>query len=172
MSEAAENLRRFVDALPDGPALDEMRAASIAHLLDTLLAEASAAWPDFEVSSADFLAYLAERVPFEAPLEEGLRSLHITDLYLACACGHRDARAIECFEKEHASTIAMALAGMGNLGSVEDEVRQRLREKLFVPSGTTPGSPTASASRCRSAKRACASPISSAGAMSPPTSPA
>lgn len=102
------------------------------------MAEASAAWPSFELSTDVFLAYLAERVPFEAPVEEGLQSLHVADLYLACACSRRDEHAIACFEEAHTTTIAMALSGMGNLGSIEEEVRQRLREKLFVPSGAPP----------------------------------
>ncbi len=38
--------------------------------LDELLAQAAAAWPGVAVARADFLAYLAERLPPDRPLEE------------------------------------------------------------------------------------------------------
>jgi RNA polymerase sigma-70 factor, ECF subfamily len=60
------------------------------------------------------------------------------DLYLACACLTGAAGAIAAFEREHRGDIDAALVRLALPPDLRDEVRQRLREKLFVADGERP----------------------------------
>ena len=87
-----------------------------------------ARWPTFRVDPARFVRFVAERLP----VDQSLDALYLEDLYLTCACADGDAQAIAAFEGAHRTTIDTALAGMGELHGLGDEIRQRLRTKLLV----------------------------------------
>ena len=67
-----------------------------------------------ELAEEDFASYVRERV------EPSRSAPRFSDLYLACACARGDAVAIRAFD----ALLAKVLSS--------DEVRQRVREKLFV----------------------------------------
>lgn len=90
-------------------------------------ASARAAWPGIEVGEAEFAVWVEER---RAGAE--LAQLNTRDLYLACACSRGDAAALQAFDAQFAPSIATALASMKMRDDHGDEIRQRLRTKLFV----------------------------------------
>lgn len=100
--------------------------------LATILAAARARWPALAVDAHRFMRFLAERIPLDVAFAAGLASLHADDLYLTCACTDGDAAAVALFEAAHRPTIQMALAGMGNVHGLGDEIGQRVRTRLFV----------------------------------------
>jgi RNA polymerase sigma-70 factor (ECF subfamily) len=88
---------------------------------------ARAAWPGVELADEVYLAWLAEHT-----------GQHTTDLYLACACVHGVPRAVETFETALMSRVPAFLARMKPPASLIDEVSQRLRERLLMPSADRP----------------------------------
>src|SRR5262249_40052899 len=108
-------------------------ARSIENLLAQSLRSARAAWPPILVSEDLFLPYLAQRIPQEESVPIALARLRVTDLYLACACAHGDAKAIVELEHRYLSKIAPALGKIGTPRDVIEEVQQFLRAYLLVP---------------------------------------
>jgi RNA polymerase sigma-70 factor (ECF subfamily) len=106
-------------------------------VLARLLAQARSAWPGIDVADERFAALVAEKSPDGVTPEEQLE-LPAADLYLACACAGGDAGAITAFERHHFSAIDAVLARVRDPTLAADDVRQALREKLFVAS---PGAP-------------------------------
>jgi RNA polymerase sigma-70 factor (ECF subfamily) len=86
------------------------------------------AWPDVAVEAARFARFLDERCPDDA----ARAACHGADLYLACACADGDAVALRRFEERHLSQVASFLARMAPTDAFVDEVRQLVRERLFV----------------------------------------
>ncbi|HUS28899.1 MAG TPA: sigma-70 family RNA polymerase sigma factor [Kofleriaceae bacterium] len=68
-----------------------------------------------------------------------LDALHVTDLYLACACAHGDPNAVGILEREFISTLDAPLRSTGLDAHAVDDVRQRVREVLLVGSDHVPG---------------------------------
>jgi RNA polymerase sigma-70 factor (ECF subfamily) len=108
--------------IPD-PGLEERLAA--------LCAGGSARWPALALANDDFVLAVAERVKTEAELA----AVHGEDLFLATACARRVRGAVETFEREFlsAGTLAGAVRKIDPAPGFVDEVRQAVREKLFVP---------------------------------------
>jgi RNA polymerase sigma-70 factor, ECF subfamily len=96
--------------------------------LRRLLDEGRHAWPTLDLSPEAFLRHLASRHVTDEPLAD----LRAADLYLACACAERVRGAIEAFERAHMSRVGVLLARMRPSAAFVDDVRQTLREKLFV----------------------------------------
>lgn len=90
--------------------------------------EGARAWPRVAVPIGDFVAYVEAR----ATGPGGAAALHHADLYLACACAHGLPGAIESFDRAHLTRIPSILARMRPSPELVDEVRQAMREKLFV----------------------------------------
>ncbi len=90
--------------------------------------EARAAWPTLHVERHAFEAFAHARIAPETPSSDPIWA----DLYLACACSQRDRAALQIFETQFLSEVDR-LGRKGNVSPVLlDEVRQELREKLFV----------------------------------------
>ena len=104
---------------------------ALESLLEELVAAGAGAWPTFALSERTFAMRLAEGLPDGDP-EEALRAMCITDLYLACACGDGLPAAIEAFEVTFFQEIDLALSRRRHTGLRADDVRQVMREKLFV----------------------------------------
>lgn len=107
------------------------RAASV-------LAACQAAWPGVVVTQDEFLAYVADRHPGLDPAEV-LSSLRAEDLYLACACSREDRKALAAFERNFLSKVAGYVARVDRSSAFADEVRQALRDKLFLRVKGKPG---------------------------------
>lgn len=91
--------------------------------LATALDEIGQRWPDGPEPAAGFAAFLAPRMRPGLPL---------VDLYLAWWCSTGDAAAIAAFESTYERDLQIATARFADLPA--DELRQRLRIKLFVGS--------------------------------------
>ncbi len=96
--------------------------------LNQILADCLRVWPDVEIDAQLFLDYLRERSADASP--------HVTDLYLACACGLSQRVALDHFERKFLSQVSAFIAQIDSSADFAEEVRQQLREKLLVH---TPG---------------------------------
>lgn len=108
----------------------------LADLLADRVARAHAAWPDISVDDDRFLAHLARVLATEDP--PSLEEIHIEDLYLACGCLHGDKQALRVFEHQIMPAADHALRRLDHTGTLVDEAKQRLREKLLVHDGEKP----------------------------------
>src|SRR5262249_51385451 len=87
------------------------------------------AWPGVSLSVGTFAAHLEAK----GGASPGPRNdLRVADLFLACACAHRDPAAIAFFEATYFDEIGLVCARFPALSVSQDDVRQRLREKLFL----------------------------------------
>lgn len=105
---------------------------SLDEILGALGERGRAAWPDIELSGERFSAYLADAVAEEADPEKALGSLHIEDLYLACACAAGDARALAAFDSYALSGVREAVRHLDPEAAFASEVAQLTRMKLLV----------------------------------------
>lgn len=113
--------------------------ADMGARLARLLAEGRAAWPDLEVSTDDYLRYLAARMPQDETIPTALSAVHGADLYLACACALGVPGAIAAFERRLLTHLPAFVGHLNSAPEFADEVGQLLREKLFVaPKGAAP----------------------------------
>ncbi len=97
------------------------------EVLAQLLAAARKVWPRIEVAQEELAQYLDERAIADdvAPEIAG-------DLYLACACARGDGAALAEFESGFLSMVSRYIARIDATPEFADEVRQTLRERLFV----------------------------------------
>jgi RNA polymerase sigma-70 factor (ECF subfamily) len=102
--------------------------------LACFLAAACDPWPALPLDASIFVPHVAGR-SIEGRLPP---ATHAADLYLACACAHGIAGALDAFEERYASAITRAVSRKNGSPSFVDEARQRLRERLFVSSRGLP----------------------------------
>ena len=104
--------------------------------LENALDDARRAWPEISLSETDFAAHLESKlgtsIALSAPLPAAGRKLRTADLFLACACSHGDAAAMARFEADYFSEVHVVCARFPALPISIDDVKQRLREKLFL----------------------------------------
>jgi RNA polymerase sigma-70 factor, ECF subfamily len=104
-------------------AADPALAAALRALFD----EGERAFPGLGLSIEVFVAHLAGRSDAGLPaVERG------PDVYLACACAARLRGALEAFDRAHLAHLGAYLARLGPTPSFVDEVRQEVRDRLFV----------------------------------------
>src|SRR4051812_48255287 len=129
LDAAPASVRPVVHAIPD---LDRR--------LWTLVAEGRAVWPDFPLPAKELVAFVARQLTPE--LAEGaLDGLRPADLYLACACAQRITAAIAAFDRDYMREVDIALARMRIGPPRLADVKQLVRQRLFVGGGTA-GTPT------------------------------
>lgn len=92
-----------------------------------LYEEGRRAWPDVPLDPAVFHRYVAERAPVEKHA-----SLRGADLYIACACGCGDERALAAFDHHYLAQVPAFLARSRPTERLVEDVRQLLRERLFL----------------------------------------
>jgi RNA polymerase sigma-70 factor (ECF subfamily) len=107
-------------------------------LLRRALDGARAAWPGVEVPPADYVTHLARHAAPGGDPARCLDGLHLADLYLACALGRGDVRALEALEQQFLSQLPRWLAGQRATASFLEEVRQRVRVRVLVPEEGNP----------------------------------
>jgi RNA polymerase sigma-70 factor (ECF subfamily) len=127
--QGCPELRDGGDA-PDLPDLEDR--------LQHLVQEARSSWPTLAVAAADFVAYVAERLPDNLPLADALASVHASDLYLACGCTRADAAALSAFDQQFLARLDRVLQRLTRDAAVVDEVRQAVRTKLLVAAAGQP----------------------------------
>ena len=93
-----------------------------------LFEEGRRAWPALELPLEIFADHLAS-LASDGALSEGF---HVADVYLASACAARVRGAVDAFERAHMRRVERYLANMAPSPAFVDEVRQVVREKLFV----------------------------------------
>ena len=130
----------FLDAVPA-----EVRAAlaAVADLdlrLWTIYGEGRAAWPDLALEAKDLVAFVAHGISPDLA-EAALDGLRPADLYLACACARGMTAAINAFDRDYMREVDIALARMRIGGARLADVKQLVRQRLFVGGGTH-GAPT------------------------------
>jgi RNA polymerase sigma-70 factor (ECF subfamily) len=106
--------------------------------LETLLREhwaaARARWPSVPLAVERFVRHLARHLPEGSG--EALRQLHVSDLYVACACAEGERLALQAFEEHILRKVPSRLGSLPE--SSVDEVLQVLRERLLLGRGDTP----------------------------------
>jgi RNA polymerase sigma-70 factor (ECF subfamily) len=142
VSNTAHPPRGTISRMLEAPFIAELSRrgtsppADLASRLEALLQAARVAWPGVDLDADAFVAYLAERWPPQSLLDEWLASVHASDLYLACACAQGSTSAIAAFDRVHVGAVRDFLARSKPDDAFVEDVRQTLREKLFVgPAG-------------------------------------
>jgi RNA polymerase sigma-70 factor (ECF subfamily) len=133
-------VRPFLDAAP-APARPVLEVVpDLERRLWELVAEGRAAWPDINVDAKDVVAFIARQITAE--LAEGaLDGLRPADLYLAAACAKQVPGAINTFDRDYMKEVDIALARMRIGPPRLADVKQLVRQRLFVGGGTA-GTPT------------------------------
>lgn len=115
--------------LPGGGA---QLADELEPLLEELLAAAQEAWPAVPLPPQELVAHLGRHTPPESEPERLLRSLHVEDLFLACACARGLPAALQALEDRYLSRVREWLPQGEAQHDVVSEVQQVLRERLLV----------------------------------------
>ena len=114
--------------MPDRP--EQLATPPSGPSLDLLVQKARAHYPDIALSPERFAAFLAARVPSAVEQSAELDTLHIEDLYLACAYGMGIPTAQERVEAEHLSRIGRRLSRMAVPQLAIADILQELRCRL------------------------------------------
>jgi RNA polymerase sigma-70 factor, ECF subfamily len=106
--------------------------------LTELVVVGRTAWPQLVLDPAALMGFVARQLPTDisADPSELLEGLRPGDLYLACACASGDAAAINAFDRSFMGEVEHALARMRIDSSRLADVKQLVRQRLFVgPNG-------------------------------------
>ncbi len=134
MGEPASLARTFLARLGGRRARD---LAPSAGLVDAALRAADAAgraaWPKVPLDADVFAAHLADRVGARSDAEEAIRTLHATDLFLACACSRGIPEALAELERVQLSRVPGLVRRIDRSPAFADEVAQVMRETFLAP---------------------------------------
>ncbi len=125
-------VRPFVDAAPPGLRAQIEAVPDLARRLWNLVAEGRAAWPDLVLEPRVLVAFVAARLEAEGDPTEALEGLRASDLYIACACTTGSSDAINAFDRHYMKEVDIALARMRVGPSRTADVKQLVRQRLFV----------------------------------------
>jgi RNA polymerase sigma-70 factor (ECF subfamily) len=106
--------------------------------VDELHAAGRAAWPEVPLERDVLGAYLGERLPIKGQRIEVPVTVPPADLYLACACLQGIPSALLAFERTLMPAVADYVARQGGQAAFADEVRQQVRDDLFVAKSKEP----------------------------------
>lgn len=124
-------------ALPLRPSLAAL--VDLPQRLSALCEDGERGWPQLSLDRAVFVAFLGSRLPADRDAIESLTAIRATDLYLTCACSHGQSQAIEAFDTHFIREVKFALARLRPSDEQVDEVKQLVRQKLFVADDGGPG---------------------------------
>lgn len=113
------------------PGADDTLERYLAGVFET----ARAPWPDVLLPAEQFVRHLAERLPASCegrPVEQALESLHLSDLYLACACADGLPGAIQALERDPLAKLPGLLRLQKHSDAAIEDVCQMVREKLLL----------------------------------------
>jgi RNA polymerase sigma-70 factor (ECF subfamily) len=133
-------VRPFVDAAP-APVRPTLEAIlDLDRRLWALVAEGRAAWPDLPLDAKILVQFVAHHLTADMA-DAALDGLRPADLYLACACAQGMTAAINAFDRDYMREVDIALARMRIAAPRVADVKQLVRQRLFVGGGTS-GAPT------------------------------
>lgn len=142
MPQLLESLREYLLETLSEEAREILRAMeSLETRLEGAWSTARDQWSALELREEDFLDHMAthlERATPTSDLSDWLHHFQAEDFYLATACYHGSSQAIEAFESQFSRDLDVIVRRFAKTRHPEDDLRQRLREKLFVH---TPGRP-------------------------------
>lgn len=124
LEAAPASLRAGLEALPD---LDRQVWA--------LVAAGRAAWPEIALEPARAAAFAAARLEPDGEAGDAMAALRAADLYLACACADGDRAALAAFDRHYMREVDIALARMRMPPPRVADVKQLVRQRLFVGDG-------------------------------------
>jgi len=136
----ASLVRPFLDAAPPAVRATLETLPDLDRRLWALVAEGRAAWPDLAIDGKDVIEFVARQLTPELA-DAALDGLRPADLYLACACARGVPGAISAFDRDYMREVDIALARMRIGPPRLSDVKQLVRQRLFVGGGTT-GAPT------------------------------
>jgi RNA polymerase sigma-70 factor (ECF subfamily) len=102
-----------------------------ALMLD-VVASAQRTWPTVNLPPDVFVAYVRDRLPTDVPPAVALRQMHVSDLYLVCACARGDVPALAAFDEHCLSQLDRVLGKMGIDADVTAEIKQDIRASVLV----------------------------------------
>ncbi len=105
--------------------------------IDAAVAAARREWPGLPLDPARFRAHLTERIPPGTDPADLATAVCVPDLFLACACAVGVDGAAREFERRYMPVAESAARRVGGSPELADEVKQLVREILFV--GTSGG---------------------------------
>ena len=128
-------VRPFLDAAPAAmrPVLEAI--ADLDRRLWAIVAEGRAAWPGFALDARDVVEFVARQATAELA-DAALDGLRPADLYLACACARQAPGAIAAFDRDYMREVDVALTRMRIGPPRLHDVKQLVRQRLFVGGGT------------------------------------
>ncbi|MCG8425016.1 MAG: sigma-70 family RNA polymerase sigma factor [Proteobacteria bacterium] len=107
--------------------------------LSSLYDEGCRQWPQLAVDPVHFVSFLGGHLPADRRASEALAAVRAGDLYLTFACSTGDQTALLAFDGRFMSEIELALARMRVSTTQVEEVKQLVRQKLFVADRGRPG---------------------------------
>jgi RNA polymerase sigma-70 factor (ECF subfamily) len=133
-------VRPFLDAAPAGVRTTLESIPDLDRRLWSLVAEGRAAWPDLQVAARELVEFVSRQLTDDMA-DAALDGLRPADLYLACACAKGNTAAINAFDRDYMREVDIALARMRIGPPRLNDVKQLVRQRLFVGGGTA-GAPT------------------------------
>jgi len=133
-------VRPFVDAAPAAvrPVLEVI--PDLDRRLWALVAEGRAAWPELAVDARLVVEFIARHVTAELA-DAVLDGLRPADLYLACACARQVPGAVAAFDRDYMREVDVALSRMRIGPPRLHDVKQLVRQRLFVAPAGPPNGP-------------------------------
>src|SRR5215472_15312002 len=121
----------WMDVLSDRPDTATISAEAIDRALASMLASAQASWPTLDVPKEQFFLHVARHLGPGDTLG-ALASVRASDLYLAFSCSLQNAEALSLFDRHYRAELDRAISRIHARGADPDDLRQILRQKLFV----------------------------------------
>lgn len=113
-------------------------AEELEATLQRQLAAARAEWPGVALSDRAFVEHLADRAASPSGKAATLADLHAADLFIACAAASGVPGAIAALEQRCFPALDRAVASLDRSPAFADEVRQELRDRLFLSKAGAP----------------------------------
>ena len=133
-------VRSFLECVPAAVRPTLEKVPDLERRLWSIVAEGRAAWPGIEVDAIHVVEFIAKQVTAELA-DAALDGLRPADLYLACGCAKGLPSAIGAFDRDYMREVDIALARMRIGPPRLADVKQLVRQRLFVGGGTA-GVPT------------------------------
>ena len=130
----------FLDAAPAALRSVLTSIVDLDRRLWAIVAEGRAAWPEFAIDAKTIVEFVARQATVELA-EAALDGLRPADLYLACACAKQLPGALAAFDRDYMREVDVALSRMRVGPPRLADVKQLVRQRLFVGGGTA-GQPT------------------------------
>jgi RNA polymerase sigma-70 factor (ECF subfamily) len=130
----------FLDAAPAAVRSQLAAIADLERRLWAIVAEGRGAWPGLAVDAKVVVEFIAQKATAELA-ETALDGLRPADLYLACACANQLPGAIAAFDRDYMREVDIALSRMRIGPPRLQDIKQLVRQRLFVGGGTA-GQPT------------------------------